>query len=134
MPSDFIKRLAGHKLVRQIATFAVVGAIATAIHYGVLIVLVEFGHTKPVTATTIGYCVGIVASFTLNRRFTFQSTQPVALSFAKFAALYGIGMALNASIVAALTSLGVYYLLAQLAATALVLVWNFLGARYVVFR
>lgn len=123
-----------HALVRQVARFAVVGVIATAVHYGVLIALVEFGHAKPVLATTIGYCVGIVVSYALNRRFTFASDAPVASSFAKFALLYGIGMVLNGAIVGGLIGAGAHYLVAQVTATAIVLVWNFLGARYVAFR
>jgi putative flippase GtrA len=131
---ELINRLANHAIVRQALRFAVVGVIATAAHYAVLIALVEIGHLRPVIATTIGYGIGIVVSYALNRRFTFEAKTPVASSFAKFALLYGVGMLLNGAIVGWLVSVGAPYLIAQVAATALVLFWNFLGARYVAFR
>lgn len=130
-----LQDLLSHAVVRQIGRFAVVGAVATAVHYAIMVALVEIGHVPPVVATTIGYGFGIVVSYTLNRRFTFEARgTPVAKSFAKFVVLYGVGAFLNGAIVGALIAVGAHYLLAQVAATGLVLIWNFLGARYVVFR
>jgi len=135
MTPELINRLASRTIVRQALKFAVVGAIATAVHYAILIALVEVLHMAPTLATTIGYGVGIVVSYTLNRRFTFGvRNAPVAASFAKFVLLYGVGAVLNGAIVATLVGAGLWYLWAQVIATGLVLSWNFLGARYVVFR
>ena len=69
-----------HAVVRQALRFAVVGSIATGVHYAILIALVvEIGHVKPLIATTFGYCFGVITSYTLNRRFTFRDTAaPVA--------------------------------------------------------
>jgi putative flippase GtrA len=130
-----LQEIFSHALVRQVGRFAVVGVIATAAHYAILIALVEIGHVEPVLATTLGYVVGISVSYALNRRFTFSdTTAPVASSFAKFALLYGVGGVLNGAIMGGLISLGAPYLLAQVVATGLVLIWNFLGARFLVFR
>lgn len=135
MTPELINRLANHTIVRQVLTFAAVGALATLVHYAILVVLVEFGHATPVIATTVGYCVGIVVSYTLNRRYTFDARHaPLATTFLKFLLLYGIGALLNGAIVAALVGAGLWYLLAQIVATGLVLIWNFLGARFLVFR
>ena len=135
MTPERLQEIISHALVRQVGRFAIVGAIATAVHYAILIALVEFGHINPVLATTLGYVVGIVVSYALNRRFTFsETTAPVVSSFAKFVLLYGVGAVLNGAIVGGLIGLGALYLLAQVAATGLVLFWNFFGARYIVFR
>jgi len=124
-----------HAVVRQAARFAVVGSIATGVHYAILIALVEIGHVKPLVATTFGYCFGVITSYALNRRFTFRDTAaPVASSFLKFVLLYGIGAVLNGTIMSTVMHLGAPYILAQVAATGLVMIWNFLGARFVVFR
>ncbi|MBL8536849.1 MAG: GtrA family protein [Hyphomonadaceae bacterium] len=134
MPIERIRRFAASALGRQLARFAVAGVIATAAHYSVLIALIELAHAPPVFSTTTGYCVGIVVSYLLNRRFTFKSDAPVARSFAKYAAFYGVGMVLNGAIFAALLSIDVWYLAAQITATAIVMVWNYFGARFVAFR
>lgn len=118
----------------QIARFAMVGIAATASHYIVLIALVELANVGPVLATTIGYAIGTSVSYVLNRRFTFKSDAPVASSFLKFATLYAIGAVLNGAILGYLVAQGVWYVAAQVIATGVTLVWNFIGARFVVFR
>lgn len=135
MTPDLINRIATHATTRQVLRFAVVGVIATAVHYSILTALVEIGHVNKIAATTIGYVFGTIVSYVLNRRFTFEARgTPVMKSFAKYALLYGIGALLNAAIFGALVQAGLYYLLAQVIATGIVLFWNFLGARFVVFR
>ena len=114
--------------------FALVGVVATGIHYSILLALVHGADTGPAIATTIGYAVSIVFSYVLNRRFTFHVAAPIAASFIKFTLLYGIGAGLNAWIVHALTDMDAALIAAQLIASAAVLVWNYLGARFVVFR
>lgn len=114
--------------------FAIAGGIATLVHYAVLVALIEWAQVRPVIATTIGYGIGVLVSYALNRRYTFNSDAPILSSFPKYALLYGVGMVLNGVIFAAILTLGAPYILAQICATAIVLVWNFLGARYVAFR
>lgn len=135
MTPELINRIANHATTRQVLRFAVVGVIATAVHYSILTALVEIGHVNKIVATTIGYAIGTIVSYALNRRFTFEARgTPVVKSFAKYTVLYGIGALLNAAIFGALVHAGLYYLFAQVAATGIVLFWNFLGARFLVFR
>lgn len=135
MDPDLINRVKSSATAQQALRFAIVGVVATATHYAILTALVEIGQVKPVIATTVGYIFGTIVSYVLNRRFTFNARgTPVARSFAKYAVLYGVGALLNAAIVQGLIALGLYYLLAQVISTGIVLFWNFLGARFVVFR
>lgn len=131
---DMLRRLQQRPIVRQALRFAAAGAVATAVHFILLIALVELGGLGPVLASTLAYCVGVCVSFFLNRRFTFEAKGDLGMTFAKYAALYAVGIFLNGAIMAALIQLGLWYILAQLIAVALILVWNFFGARYVVFR
>ncbi|MBY0563986.1 MAG: GtrA family protein [Hyphomonadaceae bacterium] len=134
MALDLVRRFAATNLAQQLVRFVAVGAVATAVHYAILIALVELAGMPPVFSTTAGYAAGTVVSYVLNRRFTFKSNAPHHASFPKFVALNAIGMLLNGAIFAALISLGVWYVLAQVIATGLVLIWNFLGARFFAFR
>lgn len=126
-------RWIGRPLVRQVVRFAAVGALATLVHYAILVALVEGARLQPVTSTTIGFLAGLALSYTLNRRYTFESDVAHGATLVKYIALYGVGMLLNGAIVAALIGAGVIYILAQIVATGIVLVWNFAGARWLVF-
>lgn len=129
-----VHRAAAHPTVRQFLRFAIVGAIATAVHYSVLVGLVELAGLNAVAATTIGFSVGAVVSYVLNRKVTFDSDQPHGIAFAKYATVLAVGLAINGAIVAGLLYVGVYYLIAQPIATGLVLFWNFGASRLLVFR
>ena len=113
--------------------FALVGAVATAVQYLILVVLVSLWSISATTASTIGLVLSAGLNYYLNDRFTFRSdsvAQPVhahGRAVAKFAALAGVGLLINAGLMKSLTAAGWYYVVAQICTTAVVLVWNFLG-------
>jgi putative flippase GtrA len=107
--------------------FALVGAVATAIQYALLILLVRGFHLPPTPASSIGFVVSAVANYLLNYRFTFESEHPHGPAATKFALLAGAGLAINAIIMHVLVGTHVHYLIAQVCATAVVLFWNFIG-------
>jgi putative flippase GtrA len=134
MTPEFLQQLLAREVVRDFLRFATVGAVATAAHYTVLIGLTELGGMNPVGATVFGFAVGAVVSYTLNRRYTFAVRPAFMQGFVKFAIVVGVGAVLNAAIVAFFIRYGLHYMIAQVIATGLVLVWNFTAARLIVFR
>ena len=129
-----MKRTAIHPLAHQFLNFTIVGIPTTVLHYAILITLVEFMQVGPVIATTAGFSAAALLSYALNRRYTFDVLPVFTRGLVKYYAILFVGLILNALIVAALTEAGASYLLAQVIATGLVLIWNFLSAKFVVFR
>jgi putative flippase GtrA len=110
----------------QLIRFAIVGAIATAIHYAILIALVQGALAGPVAASSFGFAVGALASYTLNRNFTFRSSRAHLDAVPKFAIVALLGLSVNASLIWLLhAAVGLHYLLAQVLATGGTLLWNF---------
>ncbi len=110
--------------------YALVGAIGTAAHYAVLIVLVQWGHVGPVAGSTAGAAVGAIVNYVLNHRYTFASRKRHRHALPRFAAIACAGMIVNAALLAILVNgFGVYYLGAQVVATLVVL-----GLTYVTNR
>lgn len=106
--------------------FLVVGGIATALQYAILLVLVGTAGVPPLVASSIGFVASAVANYTLNRRFTFRSNVDYVAGLERFSIIAGVGLALNALVMAAGTTLaGVNYLAAQIVATTVVLLWNY---------
>lgn len=134
MTPEFLQQFLARAVVRDFLRFAAVGAVATAAHYAVLMSLVSFAGMDPVPATVCGFSVGALVSYTLNRRYTFQTRPAYGRGLAKFLVVVSIGAVLNAAIVAFFIRFGFHYMAAQLIATGVVLIWNFAGARLVVFR
>jgi len=109
--------------------FAFVGAIATAIQYGVLLFAVHVLHRDPVLGSSAGFLISAVFNYLLNYHFTFQSANSHSSAATRFAIISGGGFLLNGAIMFALVhSLHVVYLVAQLIVIPAVLTWNFLGS------
>jgi len=121
-------------LSRGFAAFAGVGALATTLHYAVLMVLVDLARLDPVGSSTAGAIVGASLSYCLNHRVTFRSERPHASAIGRFAVTALIGFCLNAGIML-ITRLypALHYLACQVIATVVVLFWNFFVSKYWTF-
>ena len=118
----------------QFARFAMVGGIATLIQYAVLLALVQLAGLNPVWASAIGYALSAVLNYLMNYRYTFRSQAHHGRAALKFVTIAGLGLLLNSLVMAGLIRADAHYLAAQVVATAVVLLWNFFGARYWTFR
>src|SRR5262249_36161861 len=114
----------------QFLRYAAAGAAGTAVHYLVLIVLVQIAHVGAVVASTVGAVAGALVNYRLNHRYTFDSDKSHAHALPRFAAVALAGVAVNAAVLTLmLTFVTPHYLLAQLVATAVVLLAGFAANR-----
>jgi len=110
----------------QLIKYGTVGAAGTAAQYAILIGLVTGAGSSPVVASTIGAVAGAAVNYVLNYHYTFRSSRPHGVSLVKYFAVSVAGIALNALVLAAGTSLlGIHYFSAQVIATVVVLVSGF---------
>jgi len=120
----------GSALAKQFASFTGVGAAATLLQYLVLVLLVHAVAMNPSLASATGYVAGAVLNYALNYRYTFRSTADHRTAVARFVIVASIGLTLNTIIMATLIDgFGLHYLVSQVLATGIVLVWNFAANR-----
>lgn len=127
-----IERAQAHPLMR----FAAVGAIATAIDFGVFSGLVLAGGVSAGLSNVISYATSLVANFNLNRRWTFQQpkdAKTVARQGGRFLIVNAGGLALSTAIVVGLSAL-VPDLWAKVASVPVVFVYNYACAKLWVYR
>lgn len=106
--------------------YAVVGGLATAAHYVLLVVLSEAFGASPGPSATCGALLGAGVAYVGNRRLTFSSRAAHRQALPRFLLVAAGGALLQGAMVAGGTSiLGVHYLLAQVLATAVVLIAGF---------
>ena len=128
-------RTSVHTIIRQFILFAGVGVVGTTAHYLTLIILVEIANVDAVLSSGLGYLCGAIVNYALNRAYTFKTTQRHIDAFPKFLFVAGIGLLFNAAIMGITTrKLHIPYLLGQIIATAVVLLWNFIGNLFWTFR
>jgi putative flippase GtrA len=114
----------------QFMLFSGIGVFGTSAHYALLYSLVQWAHAAPVAATTAGFVAGAIINYALNYRYTFKSRKRHSEAALKFLLVATAGAVLNASVMQiGITKSSIDYMLVQLLATGIVLVWNFLANR-----
>ena len=115
---------------RQFVNYSAAGAVATVIHYLVLVVLVELVHRPAWQGALSGAVVGAIVGYGLNHRITFRSSKLHRVALPRFAAVALTGIVLQVVVVAVGTELfRWHYIAAQLAATAVALLATFVMNR-----
>lgn len=125
-----IRRLLGREVLR----FLLVGGSATLLQMVILALLVEAFAVQAVIGSSVGYGVSAIYNYTINYYLTFASSKPHLETFPKFVLVAGVGALCNAASMAIFLRLGLYYILAQVGATTVTLILNFLLHKYWIYR
>lgn len=124
------------RTARQAAWFAIIGVVNTVLHFLVYQGLLTFG-TPYLPASALGYAVGLVNSFILNRRITFRDARGRRwrAQFVRFGVVNLLALASNLLILEAVVRSG--WLAPRLAVVPAVvgsLAFNFIGNKFWTFR
>jgi len=114
--------------------YGAVGVAATLSHYAVLVAGVELAHWEAWAASGVGAVVGAQVAYAGNRWFTFGHDGTLGDSWGKFQLIALVGTGLGMAVVKALVGLNLHYLLAQGAATVLVMLLTYQLNRVWTFR
>jgi putative flippase GtrA len=104
MSATVLPRPRVHALVGQLVRFGLVGATNTALTLATYALLVTL-HAPVALAGAIGWCVGAVNGFVLNRAWTFHGAASGTIAVARYTVVALMGSALNAALLAAAVGL-----------------------------
>ena len=121
---------------RRLAWFIAVGCVAAAVHFGVVVALVQRTGLSPLWANCAAWGVALGVSFAGHWRLSFADQQaPLGRAARRFVALSAAGFAVNETVYALLLRYSTAGYQAALAITlALVAVGTFLLSRHWAFR
>jgi putative flippase GtrA len=83
---------------RRFTRFAVVGALATAVHTLVFTAAIELARVEPVLANGIAFSVAVLVGYALNRRWTFAAHGAGHAQLWRYVVAALIGLAWNSAI------------------------------------
>lgn len=125
------RRLRG--LLGRAARFAAVGGLATGVQYLLLVTMVELMAVDAVVSSALAFVLSAVLNYLLNFHLTFSGELRHRQTLPKFAVVAVIGLASN-TLCFSLALLLLPYLLAQVAATLITLIGNFLLHQFWIYR
>ena len=116
------------KLLIQIFKFTIVGGIATVIDFVFLYIFREFCHFPVLVSNTLSFCISVIYNYIASVKWVFDVNKDknAKKQFIIFIIFSVIGLLLNNLIMwITVEFLSIYYLLAKIIATAIVMVFNF---------
>jgi putative flippase GtrA len=132
-------------LLYEFLRYCLVGGAAFLVDAGTLtlfreVLLPELGGYRLYIATAIGFIAGLVFNYVLSLVFVFEQSKKdragrSAGAFALFALIGIAGLGLTElGMYAGTMLLGLHYLLVKTFVTAIVLIWNYLGRKILIFK
>jgi putative flippase GtrA len=119
----------------QFVKFGIVGVSNTVLAFAIYTVLLKVFGVWYLAASAIGFVVGAVNGFLLNRRWTFAGHVGDSLTPVRWGVVQGCGLALNEGLLFVFVDdAGIEKLLGQACATIVVTVVTFLVNRAWTFR
>ena len=137
------------KILAEIVRFGIIGVLATLLDWGIFYVLTNFLGVYYVVSSVIGFCVSVIFNYLLSRAWVFHVTekQNVVREFILFMITSIIGLGINTLVLwlcvewlfVRMTFLSVIpddilELIGKAAATFVVMVWNYLIRKFLVFK
>jgi putative flippase GtrA len=130
-----LARLPGAPLLIQFVKFGTVGISNTLLTFVVYTLLLKVFGVWYLAASAIGFSVGAVNGFLLNRRWTFRGHVGDALTPVRWMIVQGCGLGINEGLLYLFVhDAGIDKLLAQAFATAVVTITTFTANRTWTFR
>ncbi len=121
----------------QFIRFAITGALSATLEVGVLVALVEyFGQSHIYWFNTFAFSLAVGLNYWLSRTWVFESGKySQGFEFVAFTVMAVIGLLLNYLIMKlAIEQLYLHYLLAKGLAIIIVVAWNFVSKKFIVFK
>lgn len=121
--------------MNEFTKFCSVGLICTAIQYLLLVLLIEIVFAHEVIASAAAYVCSSLVNYLLNFHLTFQAKVRHKTASVKFTLMILLGLFLNTLIFyVALSHFNLPYIYAQIIATGLVLIQNFVLSKHWIFN
>lgn len=121
----------------QFFRYAFVGAIASVVDWAVLWAL-EYVGIYYLLASVFAFFAGLATNFFLSKKLVFNAQQSRVgnvSEFVAYAAIGVVGLLITLGIMYLLTDvLKIYFMFSKIIATVIVLVWNFLARKVLIYR
>ena len=115
--------------------FLKVGVFNTMLGYSVIFACMYLAKMSPESSNVAGYAVGLVASYVLNRRYTFNSKQNERNEIIRFLAVFVVAYALNFVVLVILIhGFGIHEGMSQVLAGFIYVMASFTMNKYYVFK
>jgi putative flippase GtrA len=126
----FSKKRSNNFLV-QFSRYIFVGSVATVVDIGMLFLLTSVIGVHYLLSAALAFVMGIIVNYKLSTLWIFEKTNKRKTEITIFTLIGIVGLGLNELILwIAVEEFAIYYVLAKIISTAIILIWNFTARRF----
>jgi len=121
----------------QFFRYCFVGGAAFIVDYGLLFVLTEYCGLHYLWSATISFIAGLIVNYALSTWWIFRNSKlkNKMVEFLVFSIIGVIGLGFNNLFLYLFTDkLHIHYMISKLITAAIVMIWNFLGRKLILFN
>lgn len=122
----------------QFFRYVFVGGIATVVDWGILFLLTDFAHVYHLVSAVIAFVAGLVANFFLSQLLVFKANEArvnAVMEFICYALIGVVGLGITELILLLLTNLWhIHYMISKMLATVVVLAWNYIARKKIIYK
>jgi putative flippase GtrA len=119
--------------MKQFFRFLTVGVVNTLLGYCLIFACMYEAKLSPEASNVIGYAVGFVISYGLNRKYTFQSSQKRRGEIVRFLVVFVLAYAANFAMLVVLIRMNIHKGISQVVAGLVYAVLSFVMNKYYAF-
>jgi len=121
--------------MKQFFRFLTVGMFNTLLGYAVIFACMYLAKMSPEGSNIVGYSVGLIGSYILNRKYTFNSKQNRRSEMVRFLAVFVVAYASNLAVLVILIHrIGMHEGASQVLAGVVYVAASFIMNKYYVFK
>ena len=131
----FFSEFFTYKAFIQLRRYLVVGFSTVGLETLVLWILKEYIGINLIVANTMAYTISFVFNFYLNRTWSFNSKSDISFQLKAYGILFVFNLFASNMIIHLLTNVvGLYYMLSKFISIAMIVSWNFILYKKVIYR
>ena len=122
----------------QLFRYMFVGGIATVVDMGTLFILTDFVHIYHLVSAIIAFIAGLITNFLLSKLLVFKANEArvnAVMEFVSYGIIGVIGLGITELILLLFTDYwGIHYMLSKIIATVVVLAWNYIARKLIIYK
>ena len=129
------RSLWNNRHLQEIVRFCVVGGLSFIVDYGIMVALTELCGIPALISSGISFTISVIVNYVLCVLWVFENAnRKDRRTMIVFSASSIIGLVLNELFMWIFVDLiGIFYMIAKIFATVLVMIWNYIAKRKAVY-
>lgn len=125
-----------NKLVKQIVRFLIIGGTAFLIDAGILYLLTDYLHIHYLVSSILSFTIAVIFNYIFSIKWVFEVKNAQTIrDITIFILLSVVGLCINQVVMyISVDMLAIYYMIAKIIATIIVMIYNFITRKLLIER